>query len=119
MAEEQEKIQKYIIKGTPYGELAEVIRDLEKLAPLNLNAPAIAHAIEDYNEEHLTLIPLKNAPQQHLAVTACCKVAPGRYLDQANKRTYTVDHLRNEVVAVEETPVDLVESVEELLAHLS
>jgi hypothetical protein len=49
MAEEQEKIQKYIIKGTPYGELTEVIRDLEKLAPLNLNAPAIAGSIEDYN----------------------------------------------------------------------
>jgi hypothetical protein len=32
---------------------------------------------------------------------ACCKVAPGKYLDQATKRTYTVDHLRGEVVAVE------------------
>jgi hypothetical protein len=60
MAEEQEKIQKYIIKGTPYGELPEVIRDLEKLAPLNTHGPAIAAAIEEYNEEHLALFPLKN-----------------------------------------------------------
>lgn len=60
MAEEQEKIQKYIIKGTPYGELPEVIRDLEKLAPLNTHNPAIATAIEEYNEEHLALFPLKN-----------------------------------------------------------
>ncbi len=50
---------------------------------------------------------------------ACCKVAPGRYLDQASKRIYTVDHLRNEVVNVEETTVELVDSVEELLTHLS
>lgn len=50
MAEEQEKIQKYIIKGTPYGELPEVIKDLEKLAPLNLNAPHLSEALQDYHE---------------------------------------------------------------------
>jgi hypothetical protein len=94
MSEEQEKIQKYIIKGTPYGELTEVIRDLEKLAPLSLTSPHIAQAIEEYNEEHLALFPLKNAPQQHFALMACSKLEPGKYLDQANKRVYTVDHLR-------------------------
>jgi hypothetical protein len=30
------------------------------LAPLNTHGPAIAAAIEEYNEEHLALFPLKN-----------------------------------------------------------
>lgn len=49
----------------------------------------------------------------------CSRVGPGRYLDQATKRIYTVDYLRGEVVDSEETAVELVESVEELLGHLS
>lgn len=50
---------------------------------------------------------------------SCSKLESGRYLDQANKRIYTVDHLRGEIISVEETTVELVDSVEELLTHLS
>jgi hypothetical protein len=50
MSEEQLKIQKYIIKSTPYGELHEAVKDLEKLSPLDLTSPVINQAIEDYNE---------------------------------------------------------------------
>lgn len=46
MAEEQQKIQKYIIKSTPYGELNDVIHDLEKLSPLDILSPTISQAIE-------------------------------------------------------------------------
>lgn len=49
----------------------------------------------------------------------CSKIEPGRYLDQANKKIYTVDHLKAELIAAEDTTVDLVDSVEELLTHLS
>ncbi len=94
MAEEQQKIQKYIIKSTPYGELNEVIRDLEKLAPFNSHSNNIAQAIEDYNEDHLALIPIKSPNQPHFALMNCSRLEPGRYLDQANKKIYTVDHLK-------------------------
>jgi hypothetical protein len=45
MSEEQQKIQKYIIKSTPYGELSDVVKDLEKLSPFDPTAPLIAAAL--------------------------------------------------------------------------
>jgi hypothetical protein len=78
---------------------------------LNTSSSNISQAIEEYNEEHLALFPIKNAIQPNFAVMACSKLAPGRYLDQANKKIYTVDHVKGEVVGVEETTVDLVDSV--------
>lgn len=119
MSEEQEKIQKYIIKSTPYGELREVIYDLEKLAPFNSNSAPIALAIEEYNEDHLALLPVKSPLQPFFPLMHCSRVEPGRYLDQGNKKIYRVDHLKLEVVSVEEASVELEESVEELLGHLS
>ncbi|EFX59852.1 hypothetical protein DAPPUDRAFT_346791 [Daphnia pulex] len=119
MSEDHEKIQKYIIKSTPYGELSEVLRDLERLAPLNAHSPAISQAVEDYNEDHLALIPLKSPLQSYFPLMTCSKVGAGRYLDQANKKIYTIDHLKGEVISVEDTTVELVDSVEELLSHLS
>lgn len=119
MSEEQEKIQKYIIKSTPYGELNEVIRDLEKLSPLNVASPTISHAIEEYNEDHLALFPVKNSNQPNFPLMTCSRVAPNKYLDQFHKKIYTVDHLKGEIIAAEDTTVDLVDSVEELLNHLS
>lgn len=50
MSEEQHKIQKYIIKSTPYGELPDVVKDLEKLAPLDTTSPAVANGLQDYHE---------------------------------------------------------------------
>lgn len=50
---------------------------------------------------------------------AVSKVEPGKYLDQVNKKIYTVDHVKAEIVAVEDAIVELVDSVEELLKHLS
>ena len=49
MSEEQQKIQKYIIKSTPYGELTDVVKDLEKLSPFDPSTPLIASALEEYN----------------------------------------------------------------------
>ena len=53
---EQEKIQKYIIKSTPYGELTQVFKDLDKISPVDLNSPVLSQALEEYNEEHLAII---------------------------------------------------------------
>ena len=50
---------------------------------------------------------------------SCSKVGAGRYIDQNNKKIYTVDHFKGEIIAEEDTTVELVESVEELLSHLS
>lgn len=46
MSEEQQKIQKYIIKSTPYGELFDVLKDVEKLSPFDPNSPIISAALE-------------------------------------------------------------------------
>ena len=46
MSEEQQKIQKYIIKSTPYGELPEAMKELEKLTPLDPTTPSISNAIQ-------------------------------------------------------------------------
>lgn len=89
------------------------------MSPLNLNSNSISQAIEEYNEEHLALFPLKAANQHYFALMAVSKVEPGRYLDQANKKIYTVDHVKAEIVAVEDATVELVDSVEELLNHLT
>jgi len=43
---------------------------------------------------------------------ACSKIAPARYLDQLNKKIYTVDHLNGEILSTEETTLELIESVE-------
>jgi hypothetical protein len=94
------------------------VRDLEKLAPINTNSALIANTIEEYNEEHIALFPLKGT-SQNFAVMSCSKVGAGRYIDQNNKKIYTVDHFKGEIIAEEDTTVELVESVEELLSHLS
>jgi len=46
MSEEQQKIQKYIIKSTPYGELPDTVKDLEKLSPFDPTSPVIASTLE-------------------------------------------------------------------------
>jgi len=40
------KIQKYIIKSTPFGELNDVLKDLDKVSPLDLTSPALISAIQ-------------------------------------------------------------------------
>ena len=50
---------------------------------------------------------------------ASSKVGAGRYADQLNKKVYTVDHLKREIVGEEEVDPELAEPVEELLTHLS
>lgn len=45
MSEEKEKIQKYIIKSTPYGELTQVLKDLDKISPVDLNSPILSQAL--------------------------------------------------------------------------
>lgn len=45
MSEEQQKIQKYIIKSTPYGELIDVLKDVEKLSPFDPTSHTIATAL--------------------------------------------------------------------------
>jgi len=34
---------------------------------------------------------------------SCCKVSPSRYIDQVNKKVYTVDHLKGEIINSEDT----------------
>jgi hypothetical protein len=74
MAEEQQKIQKYIIKSTPYGELPEALKDLEKLAPLDPSAPLIAATLQEYNEEHLALFPIQQGNQTHYPLMPICRL---------------------------------------------
>jgi len=47
------------------------------------------------------------------------RVETGKYLDQLAKKVYTVDYLKGEVVSAEDCNPELIESVEELLQHLS
>ena len=49
----------------------------------------------------------------------CSKVSPGKYLDQHNKKAYTVDHLNRQIISEEDAEVALAEPVQELLTHLS
>lgn len=97
MAEEQQKIQKYIIKSTPYGELPEALKDLEKLAPLDPSAPLISTALQEYNEDHLAIFPIQGGAQTHYPLMSICRLEPFRYIDQQEKKIYTVDHLKGTV----------------------
>lgn len=119
MSEEQQKIQKYIIKSTPYGELPDALKDLEKLAPLDPTAPLISTSLQEYNEDHLALLPLTQGSQAHYPIMSVCRVAPSRYVDQHSKKIYTVDHLKGEIVATEDAKPELDGPVEELLNVLS
>jgi hypothetical protein len=92
MAEEYQKIQKYVIKSTPYGELNDVLKDLDKLAPLDTTAPAISQALMEYNEDHLSLVAV--GPGVYYPLMAVCRIEPGRYVDQLAKKIHTVDYLK-------------------------
>lgn len=56
MSSESEKIQRYIIKSTPFGELTDVLKDLDKVSAIDLSSPALQSTVEEYNEEHLAII---------------------------------------------------------------
>jgi hypothetical protein len=43
---------------------------------------------------------------------ACSKIAPNRYLDQFNKKIYSVDHLAGEIVSTEDANLELIDTVE-------
>ena len=61
---EQEKIHRYVIKSTPFGELQEVLKDLDKVSPIDLSSPALQSTIQEYNQEHLTIVNHQHV-QQH------------------------------------------------------
>lgn len=48
-----------------------------------------------------------------------CKVADNQYLDQNREKIYTVDHFKQEVLSVQDTTVELVPEVKELVKHLT
>ena len=43
---DHEKIQKYIIKSTPFGELSDVLKDLDKISPIDLASTTLTSALE-------------------------------------------------------------------------
>ena len=62
---------------------------------------------------------LQGGSQTHYPLMAVSRVEPGKYIDQLAKKIYHVDHLKSEIVSVEDHNPALIESVEELLSHLS
>ena len=106
MSEENQKIQKYIIKSSPYGELNQVLKDLEKLSPLDLTAPHVVQALQDYHEEHLGLFAIQ--PSVYFPATTVSRVDTGKYLDQQAKKIYTVDFLKGEVINSEDHNPELI-----------
>lgn len=48
-----------------------------------------------------------------------CKVSDNQYLDQNREKIYTVDHFKQEVLSVQDTTVELVPEVKELVKHLT
>ena len=48
-----------------------------------------------------------------------CKVADNQYIDQKKQKIYTIDHIKQEVLSIQDTQVDLVPEVKQLVKHLS
>lgn len=53
---DSEKIQRYIIKSTPYGELPDVLKDLDKVSPIDLSSSGLQAAVEEYNDDHMAIV---------------------------------------------------------------
>lgn len=48
-----------------------------------------------------------------------CKLGENQYIDQNKDKIYTVNHSKLEVVSVQDTEVELVPEVKQLVKHLS
>jgi hypothetical protein len=118
---EQEKIQKYIIKSTPFGELSDVLSNLNTISNLDLQSPSISSTIEEYNQEHLAIIPLppSQGTKKSFVLMAKNRVGENQYIDQSNEKVYTVDHIKLEIIHANNTAVDLPPEVKELVRHIS
>lgn len=47
------------------------------------------------------------------------KVGPNQYISQNKQQVYSVDHIKLEILSVQNTEVELVPEVKELIKHLS
>lgn len=65
--DQTKKIIRYIIKGTPFGEAKEVVKDLCKIiSGLNPTDEAIIAALKEHNEDHLAVFRKDNDPKNYV-----------------------------------------------------
>lgn len=105
LGEESQRVIKYLIKSCPYGEHQEVLKDLERLVPINTDDESFEQHFREHNEEHFALIPV-NPPKEYLLVTAANRHQDG-YLDQSRQTFYRVDHKNQKVVHAEQVDCGL------------
>lgn len=61
------KIIRYIIKATPFGQAKEVVKDLCKIINgLNPQDEALLKALKEHNEDHLAVIRKDNDPKNYV-----------------------------------------------------
>lgn len=114
--EESQKVIKYLVKASPYGEHQEVLRDLEKLVPVNTDDELFLGSFKEHNEEHLALCPI-SAPKDNFMVMAALS-QNGGYADQARQTFFRVDHKHQKVLSAEPLEPALPEQVQDFVKTL-
>ncbi|CAD8062482.1 unnamed protein product [Paramecium sonneborni] len=94
--QQYEKVVKYIVKNTPFGQANLVIKDLCKIiGNINPQDPIMLQALKDHNEEHLALFK----GQSTQILTSVLNSQEDFYVDQKNNETIQVDHEKLEIIS--------------------
>lgn len=104
------KIKKYIIKGSPYGETNFVLDDLVKLVDdMDINDPETTDLLKDHNEEHFAVVldPETNKVFLPTKVNA----EEDFYLDQRNKTKLYINHAEHKVIRSEPYEIEMNEHI--------
>eukprot|EP01017_Pseudomicrothorax_dubius_P042450 TRINITY_DN692_c0_g1_i1.p1 TRINITY_DN692_c0_g1~~TRINITY_DN692_c0_g1_i1.p1 ORF type:complete len:278 (-),score=85.36 TRINITY_DN692_c0_g1_i1:139-972(-) len=102
------KIKRYIVKSCPYGELAELLKDLKKLTPLDLEDKEVQEYIKENLQSHFA--PVKAADGTAVILTKHnYDETDGTYIDQSRRVKFRVNYIDQTVTAIE--PLDVLLSM--------
>ncbi|EGR31725.1 hypothetical protein IMG5_103260 [Ichthyophthirius multifiliis] len=100
----QQKIIKYIIKNSPYGETSDLLQDLKKLVPeLKHNQQLIDGLLKEHNEEHLAICYDQN--NQRSIVLCPISSKEDYYIDQRHSQKVWVDHYTLKILRTEDIEI--------------
>jgi len=94
------KIKKYIIKGSPYGETHFVLEDLTKLVDdLDINDEETTAVLKDHNEEHFALV--LDPETNKLFVPTKYNANEDYYIDQKNSAKVYINQAEHKITSSE------------------
>jgi len=104
------KIKKYIIKGSPYGETNQVLDDLSKLVEeLDINDEDTTNLLKDHNEEHFALI--LEPESNKLFVPTKYNANEDYYVDTRSRTKIYINHAEHKITKVEPFELELDEQI--------